>query len=67
MAPTCLAKQTANRESPQDWLVRMGIDATTSYNMWTSKQPQLAVKNILNLITLPLRGYPLFPFQLVIH
>ena len=25
MAPTCLARQTARRESPHDWLVRLGI------------------------------------------
>ena len=41
MAPTCLAKEMAGRESSQDWLVRLGIDVATSCDMWTSKQPQL--------------------------
>ena len=41
MAPTFLAKETADRESPQDWLVRLGIDVATFCDMWTSKRPQL--------------------------
>ena len=27
-AQTCLTKQTAGRELPQDWLVRLGINVT---------------------------------------
>ena len=33
MAPTCLARQAAGRESLQDWLVRLGIDVR-SYILW---------------------------------
>ena len=29
MASTCPARQTDGRESPQDWLVRLGIDVAT--------------------------------------
>ena len=29
MATTCLARKTDGRESPQDWLVRLGIDVAT--------------------------------------
>ena len=29
MAPTCPARQTAGRESLQDWLVRLGMDVAT--------------------------------------
>ena len=29
MAPTFPARQTAGSESPQDWLVRLGIDVAT--------------------------------------
>ena len=41
MAPTCPARQTASRESPQDWLVRLGIDVATFCDMWSRKQPEL--------------------------
>ena len=34
VAPTCLARQTAGRESPQDWLVRLGIDVATFCDVW---------------------------------
>ena len=64
MATTCLASQTAGRESPQDWLVRLDIDVATFCNMRTSKQPKLshlAVNFFLNQNPLPLCGYPL-PF-----
>ena len=39
---TCLASQTAGKESPQDWLVRLDIDVATFCNMQTSKQPKLS-------------------------
>ena len=41
MASTCLAKQTASRELPQNWLVKLGIDVAAFCDMWTSKQPHL--------------------------
>ena len=41
MAPTCLARQTASRKSPQDWLVGLGIDVAAFCDMWSQKQPEL--------------------------
>ena len=41
MVLTCPARQTAGRESPQDWLVRLGIDIATICDMWSQKQPEL--------------------------
>ena len=35
MAPTYPARQTASRESPQDWMVRLGIDVATFCDMWS--------------------------------
>ena len=40
MAPTYVAKQTASRESPPDWLVRLNIDVATFCDMWDRKQPE---------------------------
>ena len=40
MAPTCPARQTAGRESLQDWLVRPGIDVATfcdTFCFWRSE------------------------------
>ena len=41
MASACPARQTDGRESPQDWLVRLGIDVATFWDVWSWKQPEL--------------------------
>ena len=61
MAPTCLARQIASRESPQEWLVRLGINVATFCDMWSRKQPALMPFGhiiFLNWKVLPLRGSP---------
>ena len=35
MASACPARQTDGRESPQDWLVRLGIDVATFWDVWS--------------------------------
>ena len=39
--PNLPARQTDGRESPQDWLVRLGIDLATFWDVWSWKQPEL--------------------------
>ena len=59
MAPTCPTRQTAGRESLQDWLVRLGIDVATFCDMWSRKQPELMLFGHINFLyrrVLPLRG-----------
>ena len=34
LAPSCLDQQTAGRESPHNWLVRLGMNLATFCNMW---------------------------------
>ena len=42
MASSCLEKQTASRESPYNWLVRLGMILARFCDMWILKtQPEL--------------------------
>ena len=50
MAPTLLARATAGRKSPQDWLVRLGIDVATFCDMWSRKQPELMSLGHINFL-----------------
>ena len=46
------ARQTAGKESPQDWLVWLGIDVTTFCDMWSWKKPGLMSFGCINLLAL---------------
>ena len=48
MAPPYLDKQITNTESPQEWLVRLGIDVATFCGMWISKQHQFMPFGCIN-------------------
>ena len=50
MAPTCPARQTAGRESPQDWLGILDIDLATFCDMWSRKQPELMSFDHINFL-----------------
>ena len=61
MAPTCPARQTDGKESLQDWLVTLGIDVATFWDVWSWKQPDLKPfghKKVLYRKSPPLHGYP---------
>ena len=40
MAPSSLGKQTANRESPHNWLMSLAMDFAALCDMWRSKWHQ---------------------------
>ena len=61
MAPTFPAKQTANRELPQDCLTRLGIVVATFCDMWSENNLNwyhMATYNFFNRKSLPFHAFP---------
>ena len=62
MAPSCLKKQTYSRESPLNWLVRLGMELATFCDMYmelkTTWINAIWAYNVLSWNPLPLHGYP---------